>query len=100
MSSDVHSPNLVLIHGSPGNAQTWKGVADLVDDSRIIVTPSYLDDIDPQKALPTTCVARSIEAQWPTGEPPIVVGHSYGGNVALHIALAGNVPWAVELAYN
>lgn len=92
MLASGDNPNLVLIHGSPGNAHTWKGVVDRLEGYRTIVSPSYLDDIDPLAPLPTVDVARTIEATWPAGDPPLVVGHSYGSNVALHIAFGGNVP--------
>ena len=89
-----NGPPLVLVHGSPGEGRSWGRVASkLVDRHRVLMPdlPGYggSDPVaqDPQSR--TAKIGAAIAALIETcGEPVRLCGHSYGGNVALHAALA------------
>lgn len=82
---------LVLVHGSPAESRAWGRVARHLAGFRLLTPdlPGY-GGSDP---LPQTggtarmaeAVAAVIDA---AGTPVWLAGHSYGGNVALHAALA------------
>ncbi len=97
-------PVVLLIHGSPGNSKVWSRVGErLADRYRIIAPdlPGYGDTTpQPLDAVPDTAHAAEIlEALIAAvGVPTVLAGHSYGGVVALTIALRGNVtPGALAL---
>lgn len=89
---------VVLIHGSPGNAQSWRGVgAHLGAGYRFfaVTLPGHEDE--PDAAAPaapgTAGLAAEVEALIrAVGGPVALAAHSYGGNVALSVALRGEVP--------
>jgi pimeloyl-ACP methyl ester carboxylesterase len=95
-------PAVVLVHGSPGTAATWSGVGKrLADRFRVAALdlPGYGGSTPrPEGEPPTTeHVAKAVEAvvaaQVAARPGPVVLaGHSYGGNVALAVALRGRVP--------
>lgn len=86
-------PVIVLIHGSPGNSKAWLRVGErLADRYRIIVPdlPGYgaTTPQDPSAAPDTTHAVELIEALVSSvGSPAVLAGHSYGGVVALAVAL-------------
>lgn len=89
-------PPLVLIHGSPSNAQAWKQVGQrLVDRFRIIAPtlPGHEPSPGPLRPTETADMAEAVETLLAGIDGPLrIAGHSYGGNVALQIALRRVVP--------
>src|SRR6266436_5958030 len=97
-------PLVVLIHGSPGSARVWQPVTEqLASRFRVIAPnlPGYGATTRPPAGLPSDSghAVRLIEALLDGMKPPAVVaGHSYGGVVALLLALRGTVkPGALAL---
>lgn len=87
-------PPLILVHGSPGNGAMWKGVvAALGDDfaTHAVTLPGH--DRAPDAAytpIRADDLARDVEAMAATlGSPADLVAHSFGGVVALRLALRG-----------
>ena len=85
-------PPLILVHGASGNAATWGLTADVWDgcDVSAIDLPGRGDS--PGEPARTAAEAASwlvdrMRAR-PAPSPPLVVGHSFGGAVALEVALA------------
>lgn len=86
---------LVLVHGSPANAQSWRGVAKPLAERFRVVLPTLLgfeDEAgapDPAVDIPAQAAALApILAR--LGPDVFVAGHSYGGAVAF--AAARQVP--------
>ena len=97
-------PVVVLLHGSPGTSKAWSRVAErLASDFRVIAPnlPGYGDTTAaPAGAPPDNAYAvRVVEALLAeVGPPRVLAGHSYGGVIALRVALAGVVaPAALAL---
>lgn len=97
-------PVVVLIHGSPGTSRAWQPVAGrLAARFRVIAPnlPGYGATTRPVGDRPgdSSYAARLIEALIAeVGVPAVLAGHSYGGVVALMIALRGRVkPRALAL---
>jgi len=91
-------PPIVLVHGSPGTAATWSGVARRLGD-RFRVTALDLPGHGgstprPEGEPPTTeggvAAVEAVVAAQPA--PAVLVGHSYGGVVSLAVALRGRLP--------
>ena len=91
-------PVLLLIHGSPGNAKAWSRVGERLSDRYRIIAPDLpgYGATTPQSsdAVPDAAHAvELIEALVASIGPPIVLaGHSYGGVVALALALRQRFP--------
>jgi len=90
-------PAIVLIHGSPGMARNWEPVARRLADRYRVLAPNLpgYGGSDPRPAgEPRTAHAAAVvEAVIrEVGAPVLLAGHSYGGNVALAVALRGEVP--------
>jgi pimeloyl-ACP methyl ester carboxylesterase len=95
-------PPLVLVHGSPGEGRSWgRVVPHLKERFRAICPdlPGYggsdrleVDEPAGRMIAMGAAVARLVEQQ---GAPVRLVGHSYGGNIALQAALQAR-PDAVE----
>lgn len=90
---------LVLVHGSPGNPQSWNGVRAALPDRFEVLTPTLagyeaaVPPADPDPAE-TSDLAAALAAEISAcAMPPLLAAHSYGANVALHVASAG-VPLA------
>jgi pimeloyl-ACP methyl ester carboxylesterase len=86
-------PSLVLVHGSPADSRAWARVAPFLRDRFRLVMPDLPgyggsdrlpDQPKGRAALMGAGVARLIES---CGAPVVLVGHSYGGLVALQAAL-------------
>ena len=87
-------PPLVLVHGSPGEGRSWgRVVPHLKDRFRTICPdlPGYggsdrleADEPAGRMAAMGTAVARLVDS---LDEPVRLVGHSFGGNIALQAAL-------------
>ena len=97
-------PLVLLVHGSPGNGRAWQRVAERLTDRHRVVAP----DLPGHGATPapgasgTSGVvhgATLIEALvGELGVPAVLAAHSYGGVVALRVALRGHVaPGALAL---
>ena len=91
-------PVALLIHGSPGNAKAWARVGErLAKRYRVIALdlPGY-GETTPQPPGEEPNVAYATELVEAltrhVGMPAVLAGHSYGGVVALAVALRGNVP--------
>jgi pimeloyl-ACP methyl ester carboxylesterase len=87
-----HGPDLVLLHGASGNTRdfTFSFVDRVSDRYRVIVFDrpghGYTDRADPASYAdsPAAQAAMLHEAAMALGAPrPIVLGHSYGGAVAM-----------------
>lgn len=92
MSAQGKPRTVVLIHGSPGAPAAWKGVARALGEGTEIVMPPLPDHGQPHPPprRETAEIAAAIAAELgPRPEGVVLAGHSYGGNVALHIALSG-----------
>jgi len=91
-------PVALLLHGSPGNAKAWARVGERLADRYRVIAPDLpgYGETTPQSASggPTVgYAAELIEALIrEVGAPAVVAGHSYGGVVALAVALRGRVP--------
>ena len=92
-------PDLVLIHGANGNLRDFSFdlIDRLADDYRVIAfdRPAFghSDSIGPDDASPVAQADVLIAAAHELGaESPIVLGHSYGGAVALGWALRAETP--------
>ena len=91
-------PVVMLVHGSPGNAKAWQRVGERLADRHRVVAPDLPGHGDttaqPAGAIPDVgysamLVESLIES---VGRPAILVGYSYGGVVALAVALRGRAP--------
>src|SRR5262245_47286509 len=97
-------PIVVLVHGSPGTARVWQRVAERLAGRFRVVCPNLpgYGDTTPAAAddAGTSHAAEFLEAlAQDLGTPLIVAGHSYGGVVALSMALRGRVaPRALALS--
>lgn len=80
---------VALVHGQPGLGRDWDMVVErLVDDHRVVAPdrPGYGDDGGPALSMADNAdvLADVLSAQG--GGPATVVGHSYGGGVAILLA--------------
>src|SRR6266705_3816973 len=90
-------PVVLLVHGSPGNGKTWQRVAERLTGRHRVIAPDLpghgATPPQPAGAVPDVAYAAAlVEALIrPAGAPAVLAGHSYGGVVALAIALRGHV---------
>lgn len=87
---------VVLIHGSPGNSLAWKAVAERLAGRFRLLAPTLPGHgaaaVTPVASRETPELAAEIEAALGAIEAPVVLAaHSYGGNVALQLALRGRL---------
>lgn len=86
-------PGLVLVHGGAAHARWWSSIAPLIGEYRVVALdlsghgdsgrrPEYRVDLWTEEVL---AAARSVGASG----PPVVIGHSMGGFVAVATAVAG-----------
>ncbi|MBM3558104.1 MAG: alpha/beta fold hydrolase, partial [Alphaproteobacteria bacterium] len=85
---------LILVHGSPGEGRSWAKVAPSLASSYLVLTPD-LPGYGKSDPLPlgvadhTAAMAEAIIALIDAQDGRVrLAGHSYGGNVAIHAALA------------
>ena len=97
-------PLVVLIHGSPGSSRAWQPVSRQLESRFRVISPNlpgYGATTRPPQGLPSDSshAARLIEALLDgLPRPAVLAGHSYGGVVALLLALRGAVkPGALVL---
>lgn len=97
-------PGLMLVHGSPGSASAWQPVGQRLSDRFRIVAPNLpgyggtsLEEPGGPDGVPHAAgLLESLIRE--TGIPDVLAGHSYGGAVALTVALRGHVkPRALAL---
>ncbi len=85
-------PPLVLIHGSGGNGGAWSEVARELSAFEVIAPSLPGRGASEGEAFEDAAAAASWLAEVLRalgGPPPFVAGHSYGGAVALELALLG-----------
>ena len=96
-------PVIALIHGSPANSRAWQRVAErLADRFRVVAPnlPGYGESTRPPSGpSDVSHAAAAIESlAGKVGAPVVLAGHSFGGTVALRVALRGRVaPGALAL---
>jgi len=86
-----HGPPLVLVHGSPAEGRAWARVARHLGAYRVLTPdlPGYGGSERLPNGAGTAAMAEAVAAVIDTAGAPVwLAGHSYGGNVALHAALA------------
>ena len=84
-------PPLVLVHGSPAEGRAWGRVARHLEAFRVLTPdlPGYGGSEPLANGAGTAAMAEAVSAVIDlAGAPVWLAGHSYGGNVALHAALA------------
>src|SRR5574342_201873 len=90
-------PVALLLHGSPGNAKAWARVGERLANRYRVIAPDLpgYGETTPQATPGGATVgyaAALIEALIrDVGAPAVVAGHSYGGVVALAVALRSRV---------
>lgn len=97
-------PLILLLHGSPGTSKAWSKVAERLADRFRVIAPN-LPGYGETSAAPaggppdTAYAARQVETLLAeVGTPSVLAGHSYGGVIALRVALSGTVaPRALAL---
>jgi pimeloyl-ACP methyl ester carboxylesterase len=91
-------PIVVLVHGSPGNARAWQRVGERLALHHRVVAPdlpghgettAQLAGATPDVGYSATLVEALVES---VGRPALLVGYSYGGVVALAVALRDRAP--------
>ena len=75
----------LLLHGTPLSPQVWDGVRDHLTADAVAVDLTELVDSVRQGCVQTE-VAAAVLAALPDDEM-VVVGHSFGGQVAIEVAL-------------
>jgi len=97
-------PLVLLLHGSPGTSKAWSKVAERLADRYHVIAPNLPGygetSAAPAGAPPDNAYAtRLVEALLAeVGTPRVLAGHSYGGVIALRVALGGAVaPRALAL---
>jgi pimeloyl-ACP methyl ester carboxylesterase len=85
-------PAIVLLHGNGGSSRDWNGVIPaLATRNRVLAPdlPGYGESAQADNSSPTE-LARRVRTFMVTvgAETAVLVGHSMGGLVALHLALA------------
>lgn len=88
-------PLVVLVHGSPGSGKSWQRVGERLAARHGVVAPDLPGhgattpqpaEATPDVAYTATLVEALVNAM---GRPALRVGYSYGGVVALAVALRG-----------
>lgn len=85
---------IVLLHGSPGAPSAWKGVCRALGEASPVLVPALPDHgmaVQPPKRETAEMAAAVVRALGRQDSGIVLAGHSYGGNVALQIALAGEI---------
>ena len=82
--SGTSRPLWLLLHGTPLTPAVWSGVADRLRVFGDVCCPVV--DVGGGAATAAD-IARAILRQWTADQPVHVVGHSFGGQVAIEIAL-------------
>jgi pimeloyl-ACP methyl ester carboxylesterase len=81
----VQTGGWLLLHGTPLTPQVWDGVAALLGDARVL---RPVVEASPGEAHPQTAIAGRLAERLAESAPLHIVGHSFGGQIALELALA------------
>ena len=76
-------PKWVLLHGTPLTPRVWDEVGAILAMSRPVVAPAL-----PRPGTQAEIAGRVLASLEDTRAPLHVVGHSFGGQVAIEVALA------------
>jgi pimeloyl-ACP methyl ester carboxylesterase len=85
-------PTLLLIHGSPGSSQTWRGIGRKLAERYSIVAPTLTGHEAGEAAAvqETDAIAMAtLAALGSLPEPVTIAAHSFGAVLALQMALSG-----------
>lgn len=90
---------VLLVHSSPGTAGDWRMVIPELGSGYRVVAPNLPgyggSDPRPPGEPQTDYMAKAVETLTEMLDGPVLLaGYSYGGNVALRIALRGRLPVA------
>lgn len=77
----------LLLHGTPLTPEVWDGVVPFLQASGRVLAPPLPRPAGPERAQ-AEVARRVLESLGDDSGPLHVVGHSYGGQVALEVALA------------
>ncbi len=84
---------VLLLHGSPGDASSWNAVIDELQGSYRLLIPTLpgheRGDRRPVDLEMKDVAAQVAESVGRLEQPAVLVGHSFGANVALEIAMRG-----------
>jgi pimeloyl-ACP methyl ester carboxylesterase len=84
-------PVVLLVHGQPGEGEDWRRLADLLShDHRVLAPdrPGWGSHPRPAVGIAENATVLARVAERCGAEPPLtVVGHSFGGGIALELAL-------------
>jgi lipase len=83
-----HSPDVLAIHGLTGHGQRWRTLATDHLRDVTIVAPDLLGHGHSSWSAPWTIDANVAALADVLHEPTVVVGHSFGGALALNLAAA------------
>jgi len=84
-------PTLLLIHGSPGSSQTWRGIGRKLAERYSIVAPTLPGHGagEPATVQETDAIAAAtLAALGPLPGPVTIAAHSFGAVLALQMALS------------
>jgi pimeloyl-ACP methyl ester carboxylesterase len=76
----------LLLHGTPLTPQVWDGIRPYLEAERPVAAPLLPRPADSR--APQAEIAQAVLASLPATGPLHVVGHSFGGQVALEVAIA------------
>jgi pimeloyl-ACP methyl ester carboxylesterase len=91
-------PIALLIHGSPGNGKAWQRAGERLAVRHRVIAPDLPGhgptNPPPAESTPDPAYAAALieDLVRATGRPAVVAGHSYGGVVALTLALRRRIP--------
>jgi pimeloyl-ACP methyl ester carboxylesterase len=79
---------VLFVHGQPGLGSDWDGVADLLGDHRLLIVdrPGYGTGGDQTLSLEGNAELLGRDLEERGAAPATVVGHSYGGGIAIVLA--------------
>jgi 3-oxoadipate enol-lactonase len=79
--------NWLLLHGTPLTPSVWDGVIPALRKHGMVAAPAVIPGTGPVTGVQREVARRLISADVDAPPPWHVVGHSFGGQVALEIAL-------------
>jgi pimeloyl-ACP methyl ester carboxylesterase len=79
---------VLLLHGQPGLGRDWERVAERLEDPRLLVVdrPGYGHAGDETVSIAGNAAVMAEVLTERTAAPATVVGHSYGGGIAIMLA--------------
>lgn len=87
-------PTLLLLHGSPGGAQTWREIGKALAGRYSVVAPTLPGHApgEPATAQDTVDIAAATLSSLGKLSEPVTIGaHSFGAVIALQMALSGKL---------